>query len=383
IIVELESKISTQCSTIAQLKVELSECENERDEIKERSETFAKQIAELSRQNMAKEEKITMLEAASREARHADLRQKLETLQSEYDSQKRILEKQKLQAAEWRNQELTDGVVEATRPLMKEIESLKAFYRNRQVNWEQSERLLHDRIRDTERKLAAAKQNETATLESYKTCCARQKELENSLSKVVREKEQVEELLTSVRHDLQLAVESEKMTSSSLEAERKQHAQMLAEMKRREQEISVTALDTDDLKERQRLELVVKEMKEKLAYQAELWESVDNIANVSFLSEHLRERLQAKEGEFKAMREEYRKVLATRDALAAEITKLNNELQENRSAVAELSELKDSFQDLNNRHQALLQLYGQKIEEADELRMDLQDLKDMYRQQVK
>lgn len=38
--------------------------------------------------------------------------------------------------------------------------------------------------------------------------------------------------------------------------------------------------------------------------------------------------------------------------------------------------------ELDSRYQALLQMYGEKVEEADELKLDLQDIKAMYRCQV-
>ena len=37
---------------------------------------------------------------------------------------------------------------------------------------------------------------------------------------------------------------------------------------------------------------------------------------------------------------------------------------------------------MESRYNAVLQLYGEKVEEADELRMDLEDIKLMYKQQV-
>ena len=39
-------------------------------------------------------------------------------------------------------------------------------------------------------------------------------------------------------------------------------------------------------------------------------------------------------------------------------------------------------QDLDSRYQALLQMYGEKVEETEELRLDLQDVKEMYKAQV-
>jgi len=40
------------------------------------------------------------------------------------------------------------------------------------------------------------------------------------------------------------------------------------------------------------------------------------------------------------------------------------------------------FQELDGRYNALLQMYGEKVEEGEELRMDLQDIKEMYKTQV-
>ena len=41
------------------------------------------------------------------------------------------------------------------------------------------------------------------------------------------------------------------------------------------------------------------------------------------------------------------------------------------------------LKDLDGRYNAMLQMYGEKVEEVDELRLDLQDVKDMYKGQVK
>jgi len=40
------------------------------------------------------------------------------------------------------------------------------------------------------------------------------------------------------------------------------------------------------------------------------------------------------------------------------------------------------IQELDQRYNALLQMYGEKVEEAEELRLDLLDVKDMYKSQV-
>lgn len=40
-------------------------------------------------------------------------------------------------------------------------------------------------------------------------------------------------------------------------------------------------------------------------------------------------------------------------------------------------------QELEQRHNAVLQMYGEKAEQAEELRMDLEDVKSMYKSQVR
>lgn len=40
------------------------------------------------------------------------------------------------------------------------------------------------------------------------------------------------------------------------------------------------------------------------------------------------------------------------------------------------------LQDLEQRHNTILQMYGEKAEEAEELRLDLEDVKNMYKTQI-
>ena len=41
-----------------------------------------------------------------------------------------------------------------------------------------------------------------------------------------------------------------------------------------------------------------------------------------------------------------------------------------------------NMQELQKNNEALLQMYGEKAEETEELKLDIQDLKEMYRQQI-
>ena len=48
---------------------------------------------------------------------------------------------------------------------------------------------------------------------------------------------------------------------------------------------------------------------------------------------------------------------------------------------AEFDELTRTYSTLHTEHQALLALHGEKLEEIDELRLDIDDLREMLRQQ--
>lgn len=61
--------------------------------------------------------------------------------------------------------------------------------------------------------------------------------------------------------------------------------------------------------------------------------------------------------------------------MTTELAALTTKVEEQSISLTELS-------DLQKRYDALLQLYGEKLEESEELKLDLQDVKDMYKAQV-
>lgn len=53
---------------------------------------------------------------------------------------------QRLQAAETRNQELSQSVTSATRPLLRQIENLQATLGGQTASWEKLEKSISDRL---------------------------------------------------------------------------------------------------------------------------------------------------------------------------------------------------------------------------------------------
>jgi tRNA nucleotidyltransferase/poly(A) polymerase len=74
---------------------------------------------------------------------------------------------------------------------------------------------------------------------------------------------------------------------------------------------------------------------------------------------------------------------AERNALTSELSQLTARVEEQEACLKEAETLRSQFQDLQHKYDALLQMYGEKVEEAQELHLDLEDVKEMYKTQVR
>lgn len=71
-----------------------------------------------------------------------------------------------------------------------------------------------------------------------------------------------------------------------------------------------------------------------------------------------------------------------RDALNSELASLALKVEELSANIIEARELNENLNEIQTRYDALLQMYGEKVEENQELRLDLEDVKDMYKMQI-
>jgi len=74
---------------------------------------------------------------------------------------------------------------------------------------------------------------------------------------------------------------------------------------------------------------------------------------------------------------------AQRCALTAELSELSTRVEDLETKLKSATDAQEQLAALRTEYDALLQLYGEKLEEAQELRLDLQDVKDMYKAQVR
>ncbi|CAN6441625.1 unnamed protein product [Victoria cruziana] len=98
--------------------------------------------------------------------------------------------------------------------------------------------------------------------------------------------------------------------------------------------------------------------------------------------EHLESTLRQKDGELSSYMSRLASLESIRDSLAEELVKMTAQCEKLRTEVAVLPSLKAELEALRRRHSAALELMGERDEELEELRADIYDLKEMYREQV-
>lgn len=106
------------------------------------------------------------------------------------------------------------------------------------------------------------------------------------------------------------------------------------------------------------------------------------MGNTTSLIEGLQAQLKMRDGEVSQLQWELQRRDVERTALTSELSALTTKLEEQEARLAQMEVTSKSLKQLQTNYDALLEMYGEKVEEADELRLDLQDVKDMYKSQV-
>lgn len=101
----------------------------------------------------------------------------------------------------------------------------------------------------------------------------------------------------------------------------------------------------------------------------------DATAPTSALLESLQSQAKRREGEATQLRSQTRRLETHRAQLANEVATLTAQAETQSAELQRLAELE-------RKYDALLQMYGEQLEANQELRLDLDDVKEMYRTQI-
>ncbi|EFB18123.1 hypothetical protein PANDA_013785, partial [Ailuropoda melanoleuca] len=403
------------------------------------------QEAALRREIKAKEELSAALEKAQEEARQqqetlaiqvGDLRLALQRAEQAAARKEDYLRheiselQQRLQEAENRNQELSQSVSSTTRPLLRQIENLQATLGSQTSSWEKLEKNLSDRLGESQTLLAAAVERERAATEELLANKIQLSSMESQNSLLRQENSRFQAQLESEKNKLRKLEDENNRYQVELENLRDEYARTLEET-RKEKTLLNSQLEMEKMKvEQERKKAVftqeaIKE-KERKPFSVSSTPTMSRSSSISgvdmaglqtsFLSqdeshdhsfgpmsvsangnnlydavrmgagssiiENLQSQLKLREGEITHLQLEIGNLEKTRAIMAEELVKLTNQNDDLEEKVKEIPKLRTQLRDLDQRYNTILQMYGEKAEEAEELRLDLEDVKNMYKTQI-
>uniref|UniRef100_A0A1D1XX67 Golgin candidate 5 n=1 Tax=Anthurium amnicola TaxID=1678845 RepID=A0A1D1XX67_9ARAE len=398
------------------------ELENRLREANEREHELARSLSQL-RQTLTK----TQEEANFREDM---LQRDIDELQKRY------------QASELRYNELITQVPESTRPLLRQIEAMQETAARKAEAWDGVERNLNARLEAAEAKAAAAEERERSMSERLSQTLSRMTVLETQIACLRTEQAQ---LSRSLEKERQRASESRQEYLAAMEEVathegrarqlqdeirelRNKHKEQLQEgMAQREVlekeierersarsesekihlEKSVTAqgpaakhttsyIENGNVSIR-RLSSAgsLGSMEESIFLQSSLDSDGSlserrNASEATMSSYFLKSMtpnafeamLRQKDGELSSYISRLASLESIRDSLAEELVKMTEQCEKLRAEAALLPGIRAELEALRRRHSSALELMGERDEELEELRADIIDLKEMYREQV-
>ncbi|GLT76201.1 hypothetical protein SLA2020_478740 [Shorea laevis] len=399
-----------------------TELESHLREAEEREAMLVQTLEEL-RQTLIRKEQ----QAVFREDMH---RKDIEDLQKRY------------QASERRCEELITQVPESTRPLLRQIEAIQETTARRAEAWAAVERSLNSRLQEAEAKAAAAEERERSVnerlsqtlsrinvLEAQILCLrAEQTQIGRSLEKerqraaenrqeylsakeeadtlegrVIQLEEEISELRRKHKQELQDALmhrelleqelEREKTAQSDLERSSRVHSTTVSDQSPLTRHNS--ALGNGSLSWKLSNASSLGSMEESYFLQASL-DSSDSVSERRHIGEvtmspffmknmtpsAFEAALRQKEGELASYMSRLVSMESIRDSLAEELVQMTAQCEKLKTEAATLPGIWAELEALRRRHAAALELMGERDEELEELRNDIVDLKEMYREQV-
>ncbi|XP_069823012.1 TATA element modulatory factor [Dendropsophus ebraccatus] len=464
---KLNSVVERQEKDVGRLQAELDEIQEKNRSLQAALDSSYRELAELHKANATKaseaqevalsceikvrEEMCLALEKAKEESQKqqealaiqvADLRLALQRAEQhaarkeDYLRQEIAELQQRLQEGESRNQELSQSVTSATRPLLRQIESLQATLAAQTASWEKLEKNLSDRLTESQTWLASAIEKERAATEELMSIKTQISAIESQNSLLRQEKSRFQAQLEVEKSRLSKMEEDHSRNQVELENLRMEYRKMVEEAKR-EKALLNSQLEMEKMRveqEKKKVMLAQEAAKEKerksygfptpetanttptlsrsssvsgadltglqtsLLSQDDPHESLYGPMTMSVSSsnlydavrmgagssviENLQSQLKLREGEIAQLQLEIGNLEKTRSILAEEVVRLNNLNDELEEKVKEIPKLRVQMRDLDQRYNTILQMYGEKAEEAEELRLDLEDVKNMYKTQI-
>ncbi|XP_023294827.2 TATA element modulatory factor [Lucilia cuprina] len=434
----LNSDNSQMRSKLDDTQQKLNTLQRSFDAVKTELQQRSKQHSDLSRtaenvQAVEKEKALAKAENQELQKQLLELREKIKSTEQQAmkrDQQLREENRQlmaRLEAAELRAESSTQEISQTTIPLMRHLESLQQTLNQRTANWNKEEKLLLEKLDAAQTRLKSLETIEDSTNAKIELLKSRCQELEEKLSHAVMEEEKTKislqlELrqketeynrqISEINQELELSqVKIKTLEDSQLalkdklkEAERKTIAAE-ENLHREQSSHSLTELQHSPSENPQRphspaVSAGVNSLEDGMGGSID-WhqDDLDCISNsgrpagiqgfgVHYLSqntsnfEYLQSMLKQRDGEVAQTQWELSRLQAERNMLQEELSQLVMEMENLKEKLQSLELLEINYNDLQTRYDALLQMYGEKVERCEELELDLKECKEAYKVQI-
>lgn len=413
-------------------------------EAEEMAEARANNEAKAELENRLREasEREAMLIQTLEELRQTLSRTERQAVFREEMLQKDIAELQnRYQASELRYNELITQVPESTRPLLRQIEAMQEAAARKAEAWAGVEKSLNSRLEAAEAKASASEEKERLMNDRLSQTLSRMAVLETQITCLRTEQTQLSRTLEKER---QRASESRQEYLAAMEeaatheGRAKQLEEEIRELRtKHKQELQEQLINREILeKELEREKLSRQELErnrhvkttsnpgtllkatlsiaENGNVPARKFSSVSSLSSVEdFLQASLdssdsaftdrrtsgeasvspyflksmtpsafEAALRQKDGELSSYLARLESLESIRDNLAEELVKMTAQCEKLRAEASLVPGIRAELEALRRRHSSALELMGERDEELEELRADIIDLKEMYREQV-
>ncbi|XP_012271723.1 TATA element modulatory factor isoform X2 [Orussus abietinus] len=325
----------------------------------------------------------------------------------------------RLETAEARCEELSESVSTSTKPLLRQLEQLQANLSHKSNSFMKQEKAMSERIIELQTKLENLVEVDRFLKEENLNLKSKMSAFEARINSKENEKVRLEGLYEQMKQEYEKLAEEKKMHRQIIESLEQTHASKIKELKREinslENKLSIEKAATDaekrknhamleqhqSLDEELRLSPTLSIGRDSVGSTNSVWptfndsmfesssgrfpnvyESIRSGSNSTSMFESLQAQLKQRDGEVQQMQWELSRRNIERDALNSELSTLTQKVEDLSSKVSEAETLKESLNEIQTRYDALLQMYGEKVEENQELRLDLEDVKDMYKTQI-
>lgn len=326
----------------------------------------------------------------------------------------------RLEAAEARSEELSESVSVATKPLLRQIEQLQANLLHKSNSFMKQEKILSEKNIELQSKIENLIEMDRLLREENINLKSKESHLESKLNVKEKERSQLQEFHDILKEENKRLLEQNKEQQDAINTLEQTHSSHIQELKREinalENTLAIEKAATDA--ERRRNNAILEQQQntdeesrfsptlsigqESVSSANSAWpgfsdsvfdnnsgrfppipyESIITGSNSTSIFENLQAQLKQRDGEIQQLQWELSRRNAERDALNSELATLTLKVEDLSASVAEARALNESLNETQTRYDALLQMYGEKVEENQELRLDLEDVKEMYKMQI-